>query len=538
MYIKFMDSLIRVLLATVGLFLFSVSNPSISCKIDIDIDVENKVQQIAFDKTDELDVGARIKVRLTSRSKCYAVVFWRDSQGEVFNLISNTTQNHSGLLLVPGAIHLLPEDGWYQLDNQSGTETIVLATSSQPIEKLGELGLLLASQELETFSSISGKRGLSVSWKTIEHRVTDKYSGLRFPDNLNQIQTVQPPIDDVLIPRQPDIPLIRHAQQIERLSKVTETSVRRGTQSLFDQVAPAVVHIYHYDGTGSGVIVDRRGLIVTNYHVVKGHPDVAVSLKNTSESDFSNTRVYIAKVVRRSETHDLALLKLGDIPNDLAVMPLGDIDDVEMGMTVHAIGHPEGLLWSYTKGIVSQVRRNHVWNDHMADIIQTQTPINPGNSGGPLFDDNGQVIGINAAMRGDGTVGLNIAISVDHVKELLGKYVSRSPSPSFLPLSIRNSAFKSTDSNTNGVPDIFCFDRNKNQFVDICAIDEDENGEADYWLLDQNENGEIDGRIYKTGGDTPIYIFDFDYDEDGKLDLTGYDLDSDGEVDTYTRHSD
>ena len=539
-YIKFMDSLIRVLFASTGLFLIFASNPAISCEIDIDIDVGNQVRQIAFDKTGELDVGARIKVRLTSRSKCYAIVFWKDSQGEVFNLISDATQNHSGLLLAPGAIHSLPEDGWYQLDNQSGTETIVLATSSQPIEKLSELGLLLASQELETFSSISGERGLSVSWKTIEHRVTDQFSGLRFPDNLNQIQTEQPPIDDVLIPRQPTIPVIRHAQQIDRLSKVTETSVRGATQRLFDQTAPAVVHIYHNDGTGSGVIVDRKGLIVTNYHVVKGHLYVAVSLKNTPGSDFSNTRVYIAKVLRESKDHDLALLELRDFPNDLTVMPLGDMNTVEMGMTVHAIGHPAGLLWSYTKGIVSQIRRNHVWNDHVADIIQTQTPINYGNSGGPLFDDNGRVIGINAAMRGEGegSVGLNIAVSVNHVKELLGKYVSPRSSPSFLPLSIRNSAFKSDDHNKNGVPDIFCFDRNKNQVVDICAIDEDENGEADYWLLDQNENGEIDGRVYKTGSDNSIYIFDFDYDEDGKLDLTGYDLDSDGEVDIYTRHSD
>ncbi len=532
-----MHSLTRLLVTAIGLFCYSACNLAIGCEAEFDIVVDDQVHQIAFDKTGQLDAGARIRVGLTSHSECYAVVLWKTSQGEVFNLVSDSAQDHFGLFLIPNTIYSLPDNGWYQLDDHSGIETIVLVTSSQPINKPDELRLLLTNQEIKSFSSLSAKSGMHVNWKTINHNVPIRLSEFRIPDKWSQVQTRQPQIDDVLIPRHSSISLFRHDQQIQQLSKLSPGLVRGLSGTLFNEAAPTVVHIYHNDGTGSGVIVDRRGLIVTNHHVVNGHSDVAVSLKTSAASEFPNTQIHIANVIRRSKIHDLALLKFREAPSSLTAMPLGDIDDVQMGMTVHAIGHPDGLLWSYTQGIVSQIRSNYVWNNRMADIIQTQTPINPGNSGGPLFNDNGHLIGINAATRGGGTVGLNIAISVNHVKELLGKYVSPPSSPSFLPLSIRNSAFKSADRNKNGVRDIFCFDRNKNKFVDICAIDNDENGEADYWVLDQNENGEPDGRVYKMRGKGTIYRFDYDYNEDGEFDLTGYDFDADGEVDTYTRYS-
>jgi S1-C subfamily serine protease len=93
---------------------------------------------------------------------------------------------------------------------------------------------------------------------------------------------------------------------------------------------------------------------------------------------------------------------------------LGEPDGVEVGQDVYAIGHPKGLLWSYTEGVVSQIRPNYQWSYregsvHQATVIQTQTPMHAGSSGGALFDGGGRVVGINTALK-DPTLGFAIAI--------------------------------------------------------------------------------------------------------------------------------
>jgi S1-C subfamily serine protease len=95
-------------------------------------------------------------------------------------------------------------------------------------------------------------------------------------------------------------------------------------------------------------------------------------------------------------------------------VPLGEPDGVEVGQDVHAIGHPKGLLWSYTEGVVSQIRPNYQWSyregsAHQATVIQTQTPMYAGSSGGALFDGGGRVVGINTALK-DPTLGFAIAV--------------------------------------------------------------------------------------------------------------------------------
>ena len=102
---------------------------------------------------------------------------------------------------------------------------------------------------------------------------------------------------------------------------------------------------------------------------------------------------------------------------------------MNVGQDVHAIGHPQGEVWTYTRGIVSQIRANYEWKTeegitHRANIIQTQTPINPGNSGGPLLDENANVVGINSFRHRSGE-GLNYAVSVDTINEFLSRTGSR-----------------------------------------------------------------------------------------------------------------
>ena len=95
---------------------------------------------------------------------------------------------------------------------------------------------------------------------------------------------------------------------------------------------------------------------------------------------------------------------------------------MQVGADVHAIGHPAGEAWTYTKGIVSQIRPGYEWQPkasvkHVADVIQTQTPINPGNSGGPLISDDGRLIGVNSFKK-DGEA-LNFAVSIGEVEKFL-----------------------------------------------------------------------------------------------------------------------
>jgi S1-C subfamily serine protease len=195
--------------------------------------------------------------------------------------------------------------------------------------------------------------------------------------------------------------------------------------NLFKVISPSVVLIFNKekDGftTGSGSLIDSNGTILTNYHVIEGHTEVGVYFKpekdyqQIQDSDFRK-----ATVIKVDQVADLALLKVSSIPGKKNPIKLGDISDIAVGTDVHAIGHPEGQVWSYTKGVISQYRIGFKWFNNQADVIQTQTPINPGNSGGPLLNDRGLLIGVNSFVR-KGSEGLNFAVSIDDVKKFLSR---------------------------------------------------------------------------------------------------------------------
>ena len=164
---------------------------------------------------------------------------------------------------------------------------------------------------------------------------------------------------------------------------------------------------------GSGVIVDgRRGLVITNFHVVQEAQAVAVGLKDG--------RKVAAQPVALAPQLDLAVLRI-DAKN-LPQLPLGDSDKLNVGDFVVAIGNPFGLGQTVTSGIVSATSRTLVAGDSRR-FIQTDAPINPGNSGGPLIDLHGDVVGINSALfspnGGQGNIGIGFAIPSNVVKTLL-----------------------------------------------------------------------------------------------------------------------
>lgn len=161
---------------------------------------------------------------------------------------------------------------------------------------------------------------------------------------------------------------------------------------------------------GSGVIVDRSGLIVTNNHVIEGMTEVKVAL--------ADRREFEVEIALRDPRTDLAVLRLKDAPKDLASIELGDSEKLEVGDLVLAVGNPFGVGQTVTSGIVSALARTRVGVSDYQFFIQTDAAINPGNSGGALVDIDGRLIGINSAIysRSGGSVGIGFAVPVTMVK--------------------------------------------------------------------------------------------------------------------------
>ena len=173
-------------------------------------------------------------------------------------------------------------------------------------------------------------------------------------------------------------------------------------------------------GTGSGLIVNANGTIVTNYHVIQPSLNgggVEVTLADQTK--------YTATIVGHDESNDLAVIKIVAPKEKLSTIPLGKSTGLLVGQKVLAIGNPFGFERTLTAGIISATGRSiQAENDKVIEnIIQTDAAINPGNSGGPLLNSSGEVIGINAQIvspSNGGSVGIGFAIPVDTVQRVLG----------------------------------------------------------------------------------------------------------------------
>jgi serine protease Do len=161
------------------------------------------------------------------------------------------------------------------------------------------------------------------------------------------------------------------------------------------------------NGMGTGVLIDQRGYIITNYHVIDGVRDIMVT---TADGKRQTAR----QISRDAET-DLALIKI-DSQDPFPVIPLGTSSDLMPGETVIAVGNAYGYEHTITRGIISALHRSVQVTDAQFydDLIQTDASINPGNSGGPLLNIDGEVIGINVAVRA-GAQGIGFAIPIDKV---------------------------------------------------------------------------------------------------------------------------
>jgi len=169
-------------------------------------------------------------------------------------------------------------------------------------------------------------------------------------------------------------------------------------------------------GMGTGIVIDKRGYIVTNFHVVDKVDSLRVTLENGS--------TYSAQVVSYDRRKDLALIKIQPA-EALSIMPIGTSSDLMLGETVIAVGNAFGYEHTVTSGIVSSLSRDVEVNKSQSyeNLIQTDASINPGNSGGPLLNLKGEVVGINVAIRA-GAQRIGFAIPIDDARKVIAKLIS------------------------------------------------------------------------------------------------------------------
>lgn len=172
-------------------------------------------------------------------------------------------------------------------------------------------------------------------------------------------------------------------------------------------------------GSGSGFVWDKRGYVVTNFHVIQNASRLTVTLQDGTAWD--------ARVVGVEPDKDLAVLQVEAPEEQLTPVALGDSSLLEVGRKVIAIGNPFGLDTTMTVGVVSALGReiNSVTRRQIRDVIQTDAAINPGNSGGPLLNSLGQLVGVNTAIYSPSgaSSGIGFAIPVNTVKKIVPELI-------------------------------------------------------------------------------------------------------------------
>ncbi len=215
---------------------------------------------------------------------------------------------------------------------------------------------------------------------------------------------------------------------------VAQTEDETNNISIYRKVAPGVVNItsvvlerdFFYrlvpkEGAGSGAIIDNKGHILTNHHVIRDSEKLEVTLSDGSK--------WPARFMGSDPENDLAVIKIEAPEKKLTVIPMGDSSQLDVGQKVLAIGNPFGLGQTLTTGIISSLSRSIRSEAGILinDVIQTDAAINPGNSGGPLLDSDGKIIGVNSAIISPtgASVGIGFAVPINIAKRILPELISK-----------------------------------------------------------------------------------------------------------------
>jgi S1-C subfamily serine protease len=269
---------------------------------------------------------------------------------------------------------------------------------------------------------------------------------------------------------------------------------------------------------GAGSLIDEKGRILTSWHLVKDKKQLLVWSYNPEIlkfEDLAPAKHGNARVIAKDKSRDLALLQLAEPLEGSHPLIMGNEKSVKVASDIFTIGHPEQYIWSFSRGVVSQFRKNHKWFidhfDFLADVIQTQTPVSPGNSGGPVFNRRGRLIGIHS-YRSVNT-GINFAISINEIRSFLNAS-DQWAEPDTISLlnqimDKQKPVIKMKDTDGDGKTDVLQVDFDQDGFAEINIYDKDNNGSFEY--------------------------YEFDDDDDGIIDEIGIDTNNDGKPDHFVR---
>ncbi len=212
------------------------------------------------------------------------------------------------------------------------------------------------------------------------------------------------------------------------------TDDEKNNINIYQKASPSVVNVISTvitrdfflnpiprEGSGSGSIIDARGHVLTNNHVIRDAKKLEVTLADGSK--------WPATLVGTDPDNDLAVIKIDAPAGKLKPLPLGDSQKLQVGQKVLAIGNPFGLGLTLTTGIISSLGRNirSEVGTMIEDLIQTDASINPGNSGGPLLNSEGEIIGINTAIISPtgASVGIGFAIPVNTASRIIPQLIAK-----------------------------------------------------------------------------------------------------------------
>ena len=405
--------------------------------------------------------------------------------------------------------------------------------------------------------------GYSASAETV---VSKLKGSLKIEGSASIEVNATPLVDEKVIEKSKDklVSIINYANNQSQIIKKKNknrkprTKFKGGPEEIFEKFANSVVYIENQKdrGTGSGFVINHKGLkIITNWHVVETAKDVTICLRTDDLNKVCDTDYYSGKVIKKNKRKDLAMIEVKGLPSSIKPVVYGKYKDVKIGQTAFAIGHPEGLVWTFTNGMISQKRPEHNWSykssRHKAKTIQIQVPINPGNSGGPLFNKDQKLIGVNT-FTSEGE-NLNFAIAVDDLIEFINEVEQKDIDSKYIQKKKKGNTWiqkKSDKNKKSGIsqkyPDAREIDINKNGVIDGWALDENKNGKFEKILIDENEDGIIEAIAYDENENQNIELIlydtdldgnadeaEFDENDDGSMDVIAYDYNQDGEWDKF-----
>ena len=514
---------------------------------------------VTIEEGDVLKSHDGFQIRFKTSRDAYAYVVLHSSRGEAQVLFPHPEIRMSNKI-EGGQNYTLPsKDQWFFLDENIGMETVLVLASKRPIRDIEAVIDSLKNKNIDEVKRILAKKAgvvKVISFRHIDDKPLDQSGSFdtSFENAMDEASSKLSPYykkveaHENLI--QPLLITARQSRAVEEklvhtFDKTTEKRFLEKTRgegsSVYKTASPAVVFVCTDIGAGAGALY-KSDYVITNWHVVAGRNKALVIYKSGQGIEVKKENAVVAEVIKVDEVADLALLRITKPRKNITPLPLGDIARVEVGQEVHAIGHPEGEVWTYTKGTVSQIRPNYEWtyedgSKHKSKVIQTQTPINPGNSGGPLLDDKAHIIGINSfGKRGQ---GLNYAISVDEIQKFLSRKGGRKAERLIKTVEIAKTFgpkhSKVVDEDKNGIPEVILLDMDGDRKWDVAIVDKNQDGNPDHYAIDTNKNNFPDRFLKDLDGDGFPETHLIDNNEDGNIDLVGIDTNKDFEIDRYVR---